>query len=344
MKLNDIRKQRRLEKNTLNSLLSLFVVRLHNNETSTETVIDRKKQFYDSDYQAFSQWEITTKIQQLPNYIVFIIIPFFADKDVFLILYIIFNNFNKTLSTAINYFNQWQTMDDDMKAIDDFWNTKNFHSMPRQYNIPDSLIAQGNIKNIVSFSNIVINVGDRIRISGETGSGKTTLIKGLIGHEIGVKYNSGCNPLSYIDNIAYMRQDAREHTPIENTTIRQLFYDEDDDNLIFECLRDTTLMHWFKNTIKDLNIAIASRISGGEKTKLCLAIALYQLKKHNKKWLILDEPEQGLDPELAPQVLQKIFNNYTDVTIFIITHLCECRINELGITTIWNVKNGFIYF
>ena len=52
----------------------------------------------------------------------------------------------------------------------------------------------------------------------------------------------------------------------------------------------------------NLDIPIGELVipSGGEKTKICFEMTLYRLEKYQFSWLILDEPEQGLDPELAP--------------------------------------------
>lgn len=82
---------------------------------------------------------------------------------------------------------------------------------------------------------------------------------------------------------------------------------------------------------------------GGEKTRICFAMTLYRLEKNKCSWLILDEPEQGLDPELAPDMLTSSFEQYPDISIIMITHLCDCRMKTLNITHKWTIdKSGFL--
>jgi ABC-type transport system involved in cytochrome bd biosynthesis fused ATPase/permease subunit len=86
-----------------------------------------------------------------------------------------------------------------------------------------------------------------------------------------------------------------------------------------------------------LDVDIAERISGGEKTRLALATRIYQMiTKPDKHILILDEPEQGSDPEVAVKVIGNIIRMFHDRTIIMISHICECQLNALGI--VWDHK------
>ena len=44
-------------------------------------------------------------------------------------------------------------------------------------------------------------------------------------------------------------------------------------------------------------------LSGGQKSRLCLATRCYEIEKFGKKIFVLDEPEQGSDPETAISVI-----------------------------------------
>jgi len=71
------------------------------------------------------------------------------------------------------------------------------------------------------------------------------------------------------------------------------------------------------------DVKIMNSHSGGEKTRLALATKLYSVIKKKASWLILDEPEQGSDPEIAYEFLGRILNKkeFRDVAIIIISHL-----------------------
>ena len=59
-------------------------------------------------------------------------------------------------------------------------------------------------------------------------------------------------------------------------------------------------------------------------------------KSYYKQILILDEPEQGLDPDIAIKVINNIFTLFNDKTIIMITHICNCNIERLDIK--WNTR------
>jgi ABC-type bacteriocin/lantibiotic exporter with double-glycine peptidase domain len=129
---------------------------------------------------------------------------------------------------------------------------------------------------------------------------------------------------------------------------------DNDDELITECLKICELEKWYEKTMeKKLYQNISNKISGGEKSRLALATVIYKIiTTGNKKYrvLILDEPEQGLDREIAKKVLKNIFdlckNNgdekYPEITkkiqftnptsVIMVTHLCDCVLNNIGAT------------
>ena len=103
------------------------------------------------------------------------------------------------------------------------------------------------------------------------------------------------------------------------------------------------LLDWFHDTMKSqIDEKIQGKISGGEKTRLCIALTLIQLINTNGHMLILDEPEQGIHPEFASKLLQRIFNEFPMITILIITHLCECQIQKIKFNKKWIFKNGTV--
>ena len=57
-------------------------------------------------------------------------------------------------------------------------------------------------------------------------------------------------------------------------------------------------------------------LSGGEMKRIILARALLS----NSPLLVLDEPTEHLDPELAERITQRIIKKFTDRAILVITH------------------------
>jgi len=69
--------------------------------------------------------------------------------------------------------------------------------------------------------------------------------------------------------------------------------------------------------INPYDVKIKGRHSGGEKARLMLATRLYQASSV----LILDEFEQGSDPPLAYDIIDRIHNEFPKLTIIVISHL-----------------------
>jgi len=160
-----------------------------------------------------------------------------------------------------------------------------------------------------------------------------------------VKYSDPSNdnlidPLSFSEQIVYMKQSVREDTPVNKLTLRELFYDEVFDYKIINMLKLVKLESWFEKIMEsNLDKNIDNKISGGEKTRLCMALSMYKVQIKFPKWLILDEPEQGLDMELVPDIILDIINYNPEMTVFIITHLCDCTVSKLKINKIWKIDN-----
>ena len=57
-------------------------------------------------------------------------------------------------------------------------------------------------------------------------------------------------------------------------------------------------------------------LSGGEKQRIYLARELFK----NPTVLLLDEPTSALDNDSEIEILDRIRNNFTDTTVFLITH------------------------
>lgn len=169
----------------------------------------------------------------------------------------------------------------------------------------------------VSFS---VEKGDFLCIVGENGTGKSTLLKGILGLQ---KLNSGTIVFSGIraGEIGYLPQRTvvQKDFPASvwevvlsgrQTKGFRLFYTPEDRKLARE---NITLMG-----IDDIKNKPYNELSGGQQQRVLLARALCA----TQKVLLLDEPTTGLDPFVTAELykLTAKLNREYRVTIIMVTH------------------------
>ena len=141
-------------------------------------------------------------------------------------------------------------------------------------------------KTILSSLNLTLTPGDRIGLLGRNGAGKSTLIKVLSG-DLGVQQGDWMAAKDLA--IGYFAQHQIEqlqlsHSPLEH--LKQL-----DPAAREQPLRDYLGGFGFS---KDQALAPVEPFSGGEKSRLVLALLVYQ----KPNLLLLDEPTNHLDLEM----------------------------------------------
>lgn len=155
--------------------------------------------------------------------------------------------------------------------------------------------------------NFECELGDRIVIVGNNGSGKSTFLKTLIGKQ---KALSGEISLGAGLNIGYIAQDTKEdkEISIESYLKKSIDYENlENKSMIYTILKQFN----FDYSEKDKKY---KNLSPGERTRLQLAV--FSLKKINA--LILDEPTNHLDIE-ALEALEKVIANFKG-TVIAISH------------------------
>ena len=176
------------------------------------------------------------------------------------------------------------------------------------------------LKNI-SFT---LNKGDSIAITGESGTGKSTLVDILIGIN---KPNSGS---MYIDDIKLSSENIRswrskigyipqniylfDGTVAENVTFSSKF---DEDHLI-RTLKIANIWD-FLEKIKGIHTNVGEggiQLSGGQKQRIGIARALYS----NPEILVLDEATSSLDNETERKIMDEIYSVSKDKTLIVIAH------------------------
>ena len=150
-----------------------------------------------------------------------------------------------------------------------------------------------------------IKRGDRICVMGDNGTGKSTLLKTIVGQ---IEPLGGYMMLGHQIEIGYFDQNlANFHSG--NTVIEEIWNDYPD----LDMFKIRSVLGAFLFTadevFKEVNV-----LSGGEKVRLSLAKLM--LKKAN--FLILDEPTNHLDI-ISKEALENALNEY-DGTILFVSH------------------------
>lgn len=166
----------------------------------------------------------------------------------------------------------------------------------------------GELKVIHDFS-MHLNDGEIVCIIGLNGSGKSTLLKTIVGIvkplQGKIVYDgediTGLEPHQILRKGICLLPQGRTAFPLMTLleNLQMGAYIVQDGKEFQERLKEVyDLFPILKTRQKD----IASKLSGGEQTMLCIARALMS----RPKVMLLDEPSLGLAPKLTNQVYQKI--------------------------------------
>ena len=165
--------------------------------------------------------------------------------------------------------------------------------------------------------------GGKIRINGRSGSGKSTFAMGLVG------------ALEYLGSITIDEVELKDvadlHTVviadlqkshIFNTSIKEnlkIANQDASDEEILKALRIVELDSLLAESNHGINTVIGEfgrHISGGEAKRLSLARALLS----NSPIVILDEPTEHLDLDLASRIEKRVLDYTSDKSLIVITH------------------------
>lgn len=348
-------------KSNLHLSLPLFAQGEKTSNFILDQIIDIELKWIDTN----KLWNHIMLITKIVNKcgIVLISIRFNGSVASYMLLIRVIGNFNSAISSLSSFLNQNNRHETDFNSYQLLFSNIVYKDKPinkqlNSLNIIDCKISHGGFNMRFDTGGLLINIGDKILIKGRSGHGKSTFINALMGKIDGLildKYQLE----NYSHVFVEFYQNIREKLPTSAISIRELFENEPNNSLIMKCLNtcfpddditkilyNLSLAQNNNKIIDSLDIDINERLSGGEKTRLALATRIYQmLVKQNKSILILDEPEQGSDPEVAIQIINNIFELFKDKTIIMISHICDCNLNKLNIK--WNKKininEGVIY-
>jgi len=180
-------------------------------------------------------------------------------------------------------------------------------------------------KEVLKDVNVKLNMGNTYGVFGESGSGKSTFCKLLVGFweptngsisyggidSKDVDKNELFNQVCYISQDGYLLND----TVYNNIVLGQ----ECDMNTFNEVLKKVNLFG-FVNELPDKEKTVVgdngALISGGQKKRIILARALL----NQAPIIILDEPTTGLDEKNAKEVVKNMLDSFSKSLVVVISH------------------------
>ena len=186
----------------------------------------------------------------------------------------------------------------------------------------------------------LFNQGEVVSLIGPNGSGKTTMIKcilGMVRADSGSIYVNGVpingDPL-YRSQIGYMPQIGRYP---DNMKVGQLFRMMRDVRQVPDGDLDTDLLVKF-NLVSIFDKPMRT-LSGGTRQKVSAALAFY----FNPSILILDEPTAGLDPLSSELLKEKIMQEKRKNKLILISSHILSDLDELT-THVMYLQEGKMMF
>jgi ABC-type bacteriocin/lantibiotic exporter with double-glycine peptidase domain len=167
--------------------------------------------------------------------------------------------------------------------------------------------------------------GEWVEIRGESGTGKTTLLKLILGilksPEGKLKINKRTieeiNLSEYWNKIGYVEQDGYIYSRSlkANILLGREYHQELWEKVICTA-RLSNLLGSYTDGFEMLLGENGIQLSGGEKQRILIARALY----HEPEWLLLDEPFSGIDTKNQWEIKKVLDSLRGKVTVVIITH------------------------
>lgn len=191
--------------------------------------------------------------------------------------------------------------------------------------------------NLSLFENLNFNIykGEKVALIGDNGTGKSTILKIILGQ---VYPDKGEIKLGSNVKIGYFDQEMSDLNP--NKTVLDELWDSYPKLKYFEVRRYLSQFLFIGDDI----LKLVANLSGGEKSRL----SLLKLMLSNANFLVMDEPTNHLDIE-SKEVLEDALNKY-EGTLLVVSHdryfLTKSvnRIIELEDTKITNYLGNYEYY
>ncbi|CAF2176532.1 unnamed protein product [Rotaria magnacalcarata] len=199
--------------------------------------------------------------------------------------------------------------------------------------------------------------GQAILVTGKSGAGKSTfydILAGIISmndYQANVRIDQQQATFHSVEKCrTIVLQDSRMDyrstifsmiTDIDESETKEKLNDELE-SLIWHFLRLIHMDDFVRNELSgDLIIPLENKLSGGQKTRLLLARALFQAHQRQSPILILDEPDKGLPAETTVSIIENIIDWYRSKGILFLTLHTE-KAHMLDFHQVLHIDNGLI--
>ena len=200
----------------------------------------------------------------------------------------------------------------------------------------DTLIKEGEFE---------INRGDIVAVTGKSGTGKSSLIKGLLKfYDINSIYINDTNiKLINTDNIRRKIDYLSQNVILLPLSIEEnILLGKSDKCLNYKNIIGMPFMQKFKNDrgLQTIVLENGSNLSGGDKQKIAIA----RMMLNDPDVIILDESTSSIDNETAKEILEIIKEKFIDKIIIVISHddrivkMCN-KVVEIKDQGIFNVRD-----
>jgi thiol reductant ABC exporter CydC subunit len=203
----------------------------------------------------------------------------------------------------------------------------------------DELVARGYspfwINQIIKPQDFRLKRGEVLVLRGPSGIGKSTSAMGILNlsHYTGsLTINS--SEVREIGNLPRLVSGSLQNGHIFNTSLRENLRISGSDKLdeVIKLLELEELISELPDGLDTIIGDFGRAISGGEAKRIVLARALLS----DAPLLVLDEPTEHLDPDLAERITARILEKYRDRALLVITHSGWSGVPQLEIEKIPN--------
>jgi ABC-type ATPase involved in cell division len=261
-----------------------------------------------------------------------------------------------TLAKFMGRFDYWGTKIRDLITLEAGWGEPYIYS--GTYSVPSELVID-NIKKRypervyeLTGEPLTIHQGDRIRVWGKTGSGKSTLF-GIIS----AAFKANCYTLwapaqvytngfrDFIPNqIIEFPQNVGRATSSKESFRKQAstYVDIPTDQELIEVLMIMRLWDWWQTEGFNFDTPLPNGKSGGQQSRICVAAALTRCIRLRPKIVIFDEMTGEIDAATAYEIMCDIFRVLEGTTIIFASHDESILSQSLPVTQNWLVSNGVV--
>ena len=283
------------------------------------------------------------------NFLILVSLQQSISKLQIVLLMSVFIKFSTAVKWVVRFSHSLQRGEDSYREYTEMFKNVNFLPLPTQKPFPkimkikDINIDLGGVKLQLG-SSFNLQSGDRILITGPSGCGKTTTLHAIRGLIPGVTLEKD-KPENFVKEFVELCESLYA-MDFAKSTIKKLCVQRKDDifssKLARKCLKICCVDYW-SDKLSD-NDEFGGKISSGEKSRVIMALlVLYPVIYFNKRVLVLDEPERGLDPPIAYKVLSNILTSkdLRNKIIVVVSHLE--KIPRKLFNKYIKINNGKIY-